>query len=152
MTVILKKMNSIEFQQYLNYAIKNFADEQIRVANWERQGAIRKATEEHKKLLPDGEKTENNYLFTICNGNLEIGMIWLAKRSNKKGFIFDINIWEGSQGKGYGKQAMKEVEIVAKKIGLEKIGLHVFGHNKVAKGLYEKLGYAETSIKMEKRL
>ncbi|HLS09630.1 GNAT family N-acetyltransferase [Lentibacillus sp.] len=151
MTVILKKMNSIEFQQYLSYAIKNFADEQIKSGNWEQQGAISKATEEHKKLLPDGEKTENNFLFTIRDGDLEIGMIWLAQR-NKKGFIYDINIWEGNQGKGYGKQAMKEVEIVAKNIGLEKIGLHVFGHNKVARGLYEKLGYIETSVKMEKSL
>lgn len=47
---------------------------------------------------------------------------------------------------------MKEVEIIAKEIGLKMIGLHVFGHNKVARGLYEQLGYAETHIKMEKSL
>lgn len=152
MTVKLEKMNTIEFQQYLSYAIKNFAEEQIKSGNWEQQDAISKATEEHKKLLPDGEETENNYLFTIRDGEQEIGMIWLAHRTNEKGFIYDINIWEGNQGMGYGKQAMKEVERVAKNIGLKKVGLHVFGHNKVARGLYEKLGYMETNIKMEKTL
>src|SRR5699024_4883208 len=107
---------------------------------------------EHKKLLPDGEETENNYLFIIRDGEQEIGMIWLAHKTGEKGFIYDVNIWEGNQGKGYGKQAMKEVERVAKKIGLKKIGLHVFGHNKVERGLYEKLGYMEKKIKMEKTL
>jgi len=152
MTVKLEKMNTSEFQQYLSYAIKNFAEEQIKSGNWEQQDAISKATEEHKKLLPDGEETENNYLFIIRDGEQEIGMIWLAHKTSEKGFIYDVNIWEGNQGKGYGKQAMKEVERVAKKIGLKKIGLHVFGHNKVARGLYEKLGYMETNIKMEKTL
>lgn len=75
MTVKLEKMNTIEFQQYLSYAIKNFAEEQIKSGNWEQQDAISKATEEHKKLLPDGEETENNYLFTIRDGEQEIGMI-----------------------------------------------------------------------------
>lgn len=152
MTVKLEKMNTVEFEQYLNYAIKNFAEEQIKSGNWEQQDAVSMATEEYKKLLPDGEKTENNYLFIIRDGKQEIGMIWLAHKTSEKGFIYDINIWEGNQGKGYGKQAMKEIERVAKEIGIKKIGLHVFGHNKAARRLYEKLGYIETNIKMEKAL
>lgn len=152
MTVRLEKMNSVEFQQYLSYAIKNFADEQIKSGNWEQQEAISKSTQEHEKLLPEGENTVNNHLFTIRDKNQVVGMIWLAQGINEKGFIYDINIWEGNQGKGYGKQAMKEIEIVAKKIGLKSIRLHVFGHNKVARVLYEKLGYVATSIKMEKTL
>lgn len=47
---------------------------------------------------------------------------------------------------------MKQAEIIAKEVGLKMIGLHVFGHNKVARGLYEKSGYTETNIKMEKTL
>ncbi|WP_077324165.1 GNAT family N-acetyltransferase [Virgibacillus siamensis] len=152
MTVRLEKMNTVEFQQYLSYAIKNFAEEQIKAGNWKQQGAINKATEEYNKLLPDGEKTENNHLFIIRDGEQEVGMIWLAHKTSEKGFIYDLNIWEGNQSKGYGTLAMKEVEFIAENLGLKKIGLHVFGHNKVAKGLYEKLGYMETNIKMEKTL
>lgn len=152
MTVRLEKMNTDQFQKYLSYAIKNFAEEQIKSGNWEQPDAISKATDEYKKLLSDGEKTENNHLFVIRDGEQEIGMIWLAHKTGDKGFIYDINIWEGNQGKGYGKQAMKEVEVIAKKIELKKLELHVFGHNKVARGLYEKLGYIETNIKMAKTL
>ncbi|MEW9677860.1 GNAT family N-acetyltransferase [Lentibacillus sp. L22] len=152
MTVRLEKMNSIEYQHYLSYAIKNYANEQVKSGSWKQQEAISKAIQEHEKLLPEGEETENNHLFTIHDGYQEVGMIWLAQRTNEKGFIYDINIWEGNQGKGYGMEAMKEVETVAKKLGLKSIGLHVFGHNKIAKKLYEKLGYIETNIKMEKPL
>ena len=145
-------MSSDEFQQYLDYAIENFANEQIKSGNWEKEGAISKAVEIHKQLLPDGPNTSNNYLFTIRDGELKVGIVWLAKKKDNKGFIYDINIWKANQGKGYGKQAMKQIEVKAKELGLNVIGLHVFGHNKVAKGLYEKLRYVETNIKMEKPL
>ncbi|UOR13835.1 GNAT family N-acetyltransferase [Halobacillus amylolyticus] len=152
MTVRLEQMSSEEFQQYLSFAIKHFADEQIKSGNWEPQEAISKATQEYEKLLPKGQNTENNNLFTIRDGSKEVGMIWLAQITNEKGFIYGINIWEGNQDKGYGKQAMQEIEVLAKKIGLKSIGLHVFAHNKIARGLYEKLGYIEKNIKMEKTL
>ncbi|WP_188455715.1 GNAT family N-acetyltransferase [Virgibacillus oceani] len=152
MTVILKTMSSDEFQRYLDYAIENFANGQITSGNWKQEGAINRAAEEHKRLLPDGQNTDNNYLFTILDGDLKVGMVWLAKKDDNKGVIYDINIWKDNQGKGYGKQAMKQVEIIAKEIGVKMIRLHVFGHNKVARGLYEQLGYVETNIKMEKLL
>src|SRR5699024_9480957 len=107
---------------------------------------------EHKKLLPEEEKNEDNYLFTIRDGHQEIGMIWLVRKTRETGVIYDINIWEGVQGKGYVKQAMREVEVIAKEIGLKMIGLHVFGHNNVARHLYEQLGYVETNINMRKSL
>lgn len=152
MAVRLDQMNSEEFQKYLSFAIKHFADEQIKSGNWEPEEAISKATQEYERLLPEGKDTDNNYLFTIRDGSKEVGMIWLAQIKNEKGFIYDIKIWEGNQGKGYGKKAMQEIEILAKKFGLKDIGLHVFAHNNKARGLYEKLGYIEKNIKMEKTI
>ncbi|WP_432806565.1 GNAT family N-acetyltransferase [Mesobacillus maritimus] len=150
--VRLDKMNSSEFEQYLSHAIRGYADEHVKAGNWNEQEALSKATKEYERLLPDGEKTANHTLFTIRDEDKEVGMIWLAQRANDKGFIYDINIWEENQGRGYGKQAMIEIEKVARKLGLKSIKLHVFGHNRVARGLYEKLGYLETSIVMEKKI
>lgn len=148
----LEEMKSNEFQRYLSYAIKNYADGHVKAGNWDELEAIGKATKEFENLLPEGEKTANNKLFIIRDEEQEVGMIWLAQQSTEKGFIYDINIWEGNQGRGYGKKAMEEIEIVAKKLGLKNIGLHVFGYNKVARGLYEKLGYIETDILMKKNI
>lgn len=150
--VRLDEMNSSEFNEYLRFAVEKYADEHVKAGNWNEEEAISKATKEYERLLPEREKTENNHLFTIRDEDKEVGMIWLAQHPNDKGFIFDIHIWEGNQGRGYGKQAMKEIENVAKGLGLKNIGLHVFAHNQVARRLYEKLGYLETDIIMDKKI
>lgn len=150
--VRLEDMNSDEFRRYLSFAIKNYADEHVKAGNWNEVEAFDKATAEFENLLPEGENTVNHHLFTIRDKEREVGMIWFAHRSNEKGYIYDINIWDGNQGCGYGKIAMKELELFAQKLDLKYIGLHVFGHNKIARGLYEKLGYLETDIIMEKKI
>ncbi|XXM70585.1 GNAT family N-acetyltransferase [Lysinibacillus sphaericus] len=151
--VILKKMNSAEFQKYLETAVSDYAKEKVSAGNWEEEESLKKAKEEFSNLLPAGENSENNYLFTILNEqNEQSGIIWLARQSPEKGFIYDIRIQDEQQGKGYGKQAMKEIEEKAKQLGMNKIGLHVFGHNKIARGLYEKIGYKTTNVVMEKEI
>jgi ribosomal protein S18 acetylase RimI-like enzyme len=148
----LELMDSAEFQRYLNMAIENYANEHVLAGNWSEEESIDKATEEYTSLLPEGEKTVNNYLYTIREVDQEVGMIWLAKKTNDKGFIYDIRISATYQGRGFGKEAMKQIELIGKSLGLKKIGLHVFGYNKVARTLYEKLGYETTSLLMEKEI
>ncbi|EOR21072.1 GNAT family N-acetyltransferase [Niallia alba] len=145
-------MNSAEYQTYISSAIKTYAEEKVLSGNWKQEESIRKAEEEYIRLLPNGEKTERNFLYTVRKNDEAVGVIWLAQKSEKLGFIYDIYILEQYQGKGYAKEAMKEIESVGQKLGLKKIGLHVFGHNKVARGLYEKLGYEITNVLMEKEI
>jgi GNAT superfamily N-acetyltransferase len=59
---------------------------------------------------------------------------------------------EARRGQGYGKQAMLAIEAVAKDLGIETIGLHVFAHNPAAMQLYKGLGYEPTSQNMVKHL
>jgi ribosomal protein S18 acetylase RimI-like enzyme len=145
-------MNSDEYQQYLSSAIQSYAEEKVLSGNWTQEESVSKAEEEYKRLLPKGEKTENNFLYTILDHDKAVGAIWLAQLSEEKGYIYDINIGEKYRGFGYGKEAMKQIESVGQKLGLKNIGLHVFGHNKVARGLYEKLGYQTTNVLMEKEI
>jgi len=150
--VKLVLMNSEEYQKYITSAIKSYAEEKALSGNWSQEDSISKAEEEYTKLLPKGEKTESNFLYNILNDDKAIGVLWLAQKSEKEGFIYDINILEKYQGFGYAKEAMKQIETVGKKLGMNKIGLHVFGHNKVARGLYDKLGYQTTNVLMEKEI
>lgn len=150
MTVSLRVTKPAEFDQYLEHAIKNFADKKIKSGIWKQRQAINKSEEEHRQLLPNGLSTDNHYFYTICKGDMAVGMVWLAKKSDHNGFIYDINILKKHQGKGYGKLAMKQIEMLARESGLNVIELHVFGHNQVARRLYEQLGYIETNIKMKK--
>jgi ribosomal protein S18 acetylase RimI-like enzyme len=146
-------MNSDEYQKYISSAIKSYAEEKVLSGNWNQEESISKAVEEYTRLLPKGEKTEGNFLYTILNDDdKSVGVIWLAQLSEEKGYIYDIYILEKYQGFGYGKEAMKQIENVGQKLGMKKIGLHVFGHNKVARGLYDKLGYQTTNVLMEKEI
>ncbi|WP_369899619.1 GNAT family N-acetyltransferase [Bacillus manliponensis] len=149
--VILKEMTTSQFESYIEEAIRSYAKQKVAAGNWASEEALSKSKEEFKRLLPDGEKTENNYLFTIF-AEEEVGMIWISRIFNEVGFIYKIQIAEAFQGKGYGKAAMKEIEIVAKELGMKKIELHVFGHNKVARHLYESLDYETTNIRMAKTI
>ncbi|PUB07223.1 GNAT family N-acetyltransferase [Paenisporosarcina sp. OV554] len=150
--VKLDLMNSDDYQKYITSAIESYAEEKVLSGNWNEEESIMKAKEEYTMLLPKGEKTENNYLYTIRKNDKAIGVIWFALKSQNEGFIYDINILEEHQGFGYAKEAMKQIEAVGQKLGINKIGLHVFGQNKIARGLYEKLGYQDTNVLMAKNI
>ena len=150
--VVLKLMDSEEFQRYLEMSVESYAKEKVTSGNWTEEESISKATDEYARLLPNGEKSENNYIYNIMDDNQEVGMIWIAHNPNNEGFIYDIRILDEFQGRGFGKNAMKEIEVAAKELGMTKIGLHVFGHNKAARGLYEKLGYETTNVLMAKSI
>jgi hypothetical protein len=47
---------------------------------------------------------------------------------------------------------MLAMEAEVKAMGLDRISLHVFGHNPGARRLYEKLGYETTNVYMAKQL
>lgn len=150
--VALKEMTTSQFESYIEDAIQHYAEEKVASGNWKSEEALSKSKEEFNRLLPDGEKTKDNYLFTIFADEEEAGMIWLSRKSADVGFIYKIQILDMSQGKGYGKAAMKEIEVVAKELGMTKIELHVFGHNKVARNLYESLDYETTNVLMAKTI
>ncbi|UOQ49841.1 GNAT family N-acetyltransferase [Gracilibacillus caseinilyticus] len=151
--VTLQPMTAADFQRFLQTAITNYAAEKVRAGNWTEEDSLQHAAEDFDNLLPDREQTKDHYLYTIVNepGD-QVGIIWLARQTADKGFIYDILIEDAYRGKGYGKAAMQQIEKEAKQLGMQKIGLHVFGHNKVAVHLYDSLHYQATNIVMEKEL
>ena len=52
----------------------------------------------------------------------------------------------------HGTGAFEALEDKVRSLGLEGIALHVFGHNRGAHALYEKLGFQATNIHMFKDL
>lgn len=148
-------MTENEFETYLEKTIPEYAAENVRAGYWSKEGALERSRNSYLKLLPDGVKTENNYLFQIqieATGE-NIGILWMKHELPRPhGFVFDIRLEESYRGKGYGKQAMLAIEGIGKSLGIETIGLHVFAHNPAAMQLYKNLGYEVTSQNMVKRL
>lgn len=114
-----------------------------------------KTDDDFKRLLPDGLSTLDHFIFSIKLNEVLIGTLWFAIRgatNNRKAFIYDIFIDDKFRGQGYGKKTMELLEIEVQKMGLNHIGLHVFGHNHVARSLYQKMGYEITNLNLEKVL
>ena len=91
----------------------------------------------------------------MYDDDIAVGIIWLRAELDgpvKSGYIFDVEIKEEFRGKGYGKQAMLLIEEKARELGIERMGLHVFAYNDVARNLYERIGYKVSSMNMLKDL
>ncbi|GGD21622.1 GNAT family N-acetyltransferase [Pontibacillus salipaludis] len=149
-------MKQETFEDYYLESIHEYAMEHVIAGNWTESEALINAQEQFESLLPNGLDTKEHELFTIVNEERnEVGMIWLHHQHRLEEthiFIYDIKLHEAEQGKGYGKAAMKALEVYAESMEISQIGLHVFAHNKTALGLYKKMGYETTDLVMKKRL
>lgn len=152
--VHLKPMTEEVFRTWRDSSIKSFAQEKIAAGTWTTEEALSKANEAFAELLPNDLHTEHHYLYEIADDQLStVGYIWAAVEANcQSAFLYDIVIFPQMQGKGYGKQAMLALEKNLQALGCSKLSLHVFGHNLIARSLYEKLGFIVTDLTLAKEL
>jgi ribosomal protein S18 acetylase RimI-like enzyme len=150
----LVPMNEAEYLVWHKKSVDNYRDENHKNGMTLAE-AQKKSDDDFAKLLPDGLKSIDQYVMSIKANGLWIGTLWIGVRGaqdNRKAFIYDIVLDESAKGKGYGKIAMKLLEDKVRSLGLYHIGLHVFGHNTIARNLYTSLGYEVTNLNMEKKL
>ena len=148
-------MTQPEYEVYLKHLIPDYAADNVRAGYWDESEALEKSRKQVDSLLPQGLQTKDHYIYTLVDEEQAVGMIWLRAqldRAVKSGFIYDVIVDEKFRGKGYGRQLMSLIEEKARELDLKSIGLHVFAYNKVAKNLYESLGYEITSLNMIKKL
>ena len=150
-------MTESDYQSFLEIAIAGYAQEGVDSGRWTVTEAIEKSKTETMGYLPKGLKTPDNYLFDIrkIDSELSVGYLWAAteeKHGHQSMFIYDIEIKPNFRRRGYAAAAFYELEVISKKMGIDRIGLHVFSHNSAAQELYKKLGYSVTGINMQKSL
>lgn len=155
--IYLQPMNEAEYQEYLDVAVADYAQEHVKAGRWSSEEALQEARKEYQALLPDGVNSKNQYLFTIVDEQTgaKVGMLWFAateRADERVAFVYDVIVYEQFRRRGYGEQAFQALETKVRESGLKKIGLHVFGHNYAARAMYEKLGYVVTNVQMSKSL
>jgi ribosomal protein S18 acetylase RimI-like enzyme len=153
----LVPMTQNEFDDFLEHDIRVYAEERMQAGFWSEAEALTRSRKEHKALLPDGLRSRYHHLYTIRESEQGpvLGVLWLKTdfdTSRATGFIFDLEIHEPHRRRGFARQAMQELENVARGMGLRQLGLHVFAHNRAARALYEQLGYQIASLNMIKDL
>jgi ribosomal protein S18 acetylase RimI-like enzyme len=153
---ILRKMTDSEYAAWIDVLVPEYAADKVAVSRWSKGEAVELARKEYGQLLPKGLETENNYFFTVLNQSGQpVGSLWFGEGQRvgyKVAFVFDLIVRPEYRRQGHARRALQALEIEAAKRGLAGIALHVFGHNAPGRALYEKLGYAPTSINLYKPL
>lgn len=149
-------MSDSDYAFWKPRSLENYIQEKMKANSLTRAEAEEIGNADFNRILPNGLASKDNYLFKMAGDAPEaLGYLWYCVRGpqeNRRIFICDIMVEEKHRGKGYGKKAMLLAEEGAKSLGIKKIGLHVFGYNKTAIGLYQSLGYITTDLSMEKPL
>ena len=68
----LNLINEIDFDEYFKQAIIGYAKEKVTSSNWTEEEALERAEKEFTYLLPNGEKTEDHYIYSIFKNNAYI--------------------------------------------------------------------------------
>ncbi|MFS0656479.1 GNAT family N-acetyltransferase [Bacillus sp. 179-C3.3 HS] len=153
--ITLQPMSQTDYDSLIGESIKNYAENKILAGTWAKEEAFKNAEDQFHHLLPQGIHTEDHELWNIIDGEQVIGWVWLCfdpDHPQKEGFIYNFFLFEAYRGKGLAKRAIAALEKRAKLLGVQKLSLHVFAHNQIARSLYEKTGFSETGIYMSKRL
>ena len=155
--VRLVELGDAPYHEYRKDLVRNYAADKVRTGAWSQAEAEGRAARDVDGLLPDGPATQGHFIYSVRDDSTdaEVGTVWFALRNSGVGrsvWIYDIKIDESFRRKGYASRTLELVEDRAIKLGARSVELHVFGHNHVARALYEKMDYNETSITMAKKI
>lgn len=153
----LKAMSIETFEKFKRESQLAYATNLASVEIIPLEEALRSASEQFDKLVPNGTSTPDQSFFDVIESSSgdQIGFLWLGFQNRfgrKVASINDINIAPKSRGKGFGKLLMRLIEDEAKKENATRLRLHVFNHSEVAKRLYLSMGFRPTSLDMRKDL
>jgi ribosomal protein S18 acetylase RimI-like enzyme len=154
---ILKPMSENTFSRYVEESITCYAKDLVLGKIATEEGVLEKLRSDIKRSLPDGISTKDNFLFELRDNTTDelVGYFWYmmqTKLGERVGFICDVLITPEFRRQGRATQVLREFQEKMKAEKVLHIALHVFGHNRNARNLYEKLGFQPTSIQMKKSL
>jgi GNAT superfamily N-acetyltransferase len=148
-------MRHDEFEEWLPRLRDDYANDIMRNGGASEADARTKAVVDIERLFPNGQRSSDQFVFVVEADAEPVGDLWFAEREGDLGrglWIYDVHIEEAYRGRGYGKEAMLLAEEEARRRGLSRVALNVFGGNAAARGLYQSLGYVETAVLMSKRV
>jgi ribosomal protein S18 acetylase RimI-like enzyme len=150
-------MAHVEFDTFLERTIADYAAEQAAAYGWSPDEALRIASGELARLLPDGLNTPDQHLLILTDDatGMPIGTLWIGvqrRGDTLDAYIGQLEIDAAHRRRGLGREAMLAAEREAKALGCTTMSLHVFARNAAAQSLYRSLGFGVTGLLMAKGL
>jgi GNAT superfamily N-acetyltransferase len=155
MDVKLRPMRNDEFADWLPQMRDDYARSMIEEGGVSPESASQRAAAQTEQLFPGERPSTEQLVFVVEADGEAVGELWLADRDDvlqRCLFVYQIHIAEAHRGRGCGKAAMLLAEEEARRRGIDRLALNVFGRNTVARRLYRSLGYDENAIAMSKAL
>jgi GNAT superfamily N-acetyltransferase len=152
-SIKLRAMREDEFEQWLPRMRDGYAEDMVVNGGASEDRARDKAIKDLEQLFPGGRPSVDQSVFVIEADGRPVGDLWVAEREGDLQhslWIHDVRVDEEERGCGYGKAAMLYAEEEARRRGLNRVGLMVFGGNEVARNLYRSLDYVENAVFMSK--
>lgn len=141
--VTVRPMTADEISAYFSDFVGTFADQTMAAdPSLTREAALVNSREVHERILPQGVDTPGHDFLVALDATAarRTGIIWLF-HEELAAFVYDVEVDEAERGKGYGRALMDAAADHMRGLGMEVLGLNVFGHNHVAHALYDALGY-----------
>jgi ribosomal protein S18 acetylase RimI-like enzyme len=153
-TPVIRPLREDEYDVFVARGLAFYVEDMVR-AGVDRDVAQAKADKDFPLLLPEGLATPGHSMYAIDDEGRFAGYLWLCDRDGELGhslFVYAVEIDKEFRGRGLGRAAMAFAEEEARRLGIAKVALNVFGGNAVARGLYLSLDYQETAVHMEKHV
>ncbi len=153
--LILRAMDPDEFPDYRLWQIESYAAEKVAAGRCSPEEAMLESLEEVASLLPDGLNSEGHVIFVAELRSERIGTIWVNINKEfevPRAFGVDIEIEQSFRGQGLGRELMYATRSECRKLGARGFALSVFGHNSIARNLYESFGFVVTETLKKRAL
>jgi ribosomal protein S18 acetylase RimI-like enzyme len=147
-------MTEGEYDAYMVKSVEDYAAERAQAEDTPLEQERQTASAQIAGILAQGYRTPDHRFWRIAAADgATVGSLWVHIEADKRrAFIYDIVIDEAQRGKGYGEATMRALEEELRPTDVTHIGLNVFGHNRVARALYDKMGYRVAATYMLKRI
>lgn len=150
MNISIEDFAQADFDEYMDYAIDEYAESHIKTGAWTKEEAKTKSKKQYDYLLKDGLKSEGHVFWKASLDEKKVGLFWFHRnpKSPESIFVYDTRIDKEYQNQGIATFSFKIIRDKLKALGVSKIRLHVFAHNTGAIRLYERLGFEYASYNM----
>lgn len=154
---LLVPMRPEVYAEFMATSTEDYARDSVAAGRWPASGALERSRAEVQALLPQGLATPDHHLFEIradADGP-PVGHLWFAletRHGQRTAYVFQVDVLPAHRRQGHARGAFLALEGLARELGADAIGLHVFGFNTGAQALYRGLGFEVTGLNMAKRL
>jgi GNAT superfamily N-acetyltransferase len=153
----LVPMRESEFPAYYQELLARYAAEGVQAGFWPESHSTQIARATVDRLLPHGVNTDGQHLWIAhdAESGAAVGHVWIGMSEQwgrRLASGYDFYVREEHRGRGCAHQLMEAVVKVARELGGESMVANLFGHNPTMRRVYERAGFAASSLAMFRSL